>query len=71
MAKPIAPDENESYSVDVRKIENGYVTRTSVYGSGDYKSTEVFSATKPDLDAPKAPRQSGGSSLRDACRSLK
>ncbi len=41
--------KNESVSIDVRSIDNGYVTRRSQYGDGTYSSTESYSKEKPSL----------------------
>ncbi len=45
---------DEYASVSVRKIDNGFVISKSVSGPKGYKSTEVFSPTKPKLDIPVA-----------------
>jgi hypothetical protein len=42
--------ENRSVSVDVRKIENGYIIRESHYGNGDYKCSERFSPKSPKVE---------------------
>ena len=56
MAMPVKQDE--SSSVEIPKISNGYICRHSCYdGKGNYKSHEVFSAEKPQVNIPteKAP----------------
>lgn len=54
---------NQSVSVDVRKIDNGYIVRKSTYDDkGNYKSSERFSATKPTVGITQtvaAPRKPG------------
>lgn len=42
-------DMNESVSVDVRKINNGYITRTSRSGAEGYTSAEEYSEDKPSV----------------------
>lgn len=42
-------ERNESRSVHVRKIENGYITHESSVKDGRYESAENYSATPPDL----------------------
>lgn len=44
--------QNHHHSVDVRKIDNGYVTRHTHSGpgiAGGYREREVFSPTKPKV----------------------
>lgn len=51
ISRPLA--EGECETREVRKIDNGYITRTSSYGpSGSYRSSESFS--------PDVPGASGG-----------
>lgn len=47
MRSPV--NDNQSVSVSVRKIENGYVTSRSLTDSGSYEHKEVFSKDRPDL----------------------
>lgn len=42
-------ERSESRSVNVRKIENGYLTCESSCKDGKYESSETYSATPPDL----------------------
>lgn len=63
--------ENESVTVSVRRIENGFVKTVSKSEGGNYTCHEEFSETKPDISAAPTERASRGSSLRDAVRSLK
>lgn len=44
------PPENESRSVRVRKISNGYVVSKSSSGPKGYKDEEVFTASKPSIE---------------------
>lgn len=39
-------------SVDIRKIENGYIVRESSCGPRGYKSSERFTPTAPKIDMP-------------------
>lgn len=42
---------NESMNIDVRKIDNGYITRETRYSDGGgYQSKETYSPTKPSLN---------------------
>lgn len=64
--------ENESCSVDVRCIDNGYIIRETRCKGDQYQSKEVYSKTKPDLDAAtRAPTNAGREGLRDAMRELR
>ena len=60
--------ENESCSVDVRRIDNGYVVRESHYKDGSYSSKETFSSEKPVIEnmGTGKEEQTPDSSLRDA-----
>lgn len=66
----------ESVNVDIRKIENGYVTRESRSDSKGYHTTERFSAEKPVIALPglsQGGKAKGkpGNSLAKALRSMK
>lgn len=51
MARMKAPKtDDHSVSVDVRKIDNGYIIRETHMGGGDYKSCERFSPTRPSFE---------------------
>lgn len=63
--------ENESVTVSVRQIENGYVKTVSKSEGGTYTCHEEFSETKPDVSAAPESRPAGRSSLRDAVKSLR
>lgn len=41
-------------SVDIRKIENGYIVRESTYGPKGYKSTERFTDKAPTISMAPA-----------------
>lgn len=56
--------ENFSETVNVRKIDNGYIKRTTTYGEGQYRERETYSADKPNA----APDQ--GSSMERATEYL-
>lgn len=53
----MAPSKaNEEVTVNVRKIDNGFIIRRSSYDDkGNYKSSEHFSATAPQIPVPAAP----------------
>jgi len=60
--------DHHSVSVDVRKIDNGYIIRESTFngeGPGSYKSCERFSPTKPTFEV----RSSAKSDQKGASRS--
>lgn len=68
--------EGEDHSVSVRKIDNGYVIRTSSCGNdGNYQSSEVFSKEMPEIRPPavinRQTNGNGGSSLSSAVKALK
>lgn len=69
----MADNCGSSCSVDVRRIENGYVTRTSRCEEGKYSSSESFSREAPKLPemAPRERTSAGRETLRDAIKSLK
>lgn len=50
LTETAAPSEmNEEVSVSVRRIDNGYIKRTSNYGpGGGYKCSEEYSVERPD-----------------------
>lgn len=39
----------QSVSISVRKIDNGYLTRRSEYRNGDYVERETFTPSKPKI----------------------
>lgn len=41
--------ESEHESLSIRKIDNGYVLTKTETGSGQYKSTEIFSKARPRI----------------------
>lgn len=45
--------DTQSTSVEVRKISNGYVKRTSSYDGNNYSSSEEFCGDKPGMEAGK------------------
>lgn len=47
-------ERNESRSVNVRKIANGYITSESSCKDGRYESEENYSETPPDLGEERA-----------------
>lgn len=49
------PDsENESISISVEKIDNGYITTESRWDGKNYESNRVFSEVKPKLGTSTA-----------------
>lgn len=40
-------------SLSVRKIDNGYITRTSRWANGRYVESEVFSEAPPTIEVKK------------------
>lgn len=44
---PIPSSESSTVETSVRKIDNGYLVRTSRYGDGAYQCNERFSSEKP------------------------
>ena len=65
------PDQSES--LHVREIENGYLICRSKDGPRGYESTETFSPTKPTLTATQGKDDSrpGVSSLKAATHALR
>lgn len=59
-------DENETLSVSVRKIDNGYVKTTSRYGGDRYESREEFSRDRPKIDQPT--ERASGMAKAGACK---
>lgn len=68
--KSVPMPKDEYHSVSVRKIDNGFIVSKSSSTPKGYKSTEVFSPTKPKLDIPvaakPAPKPSGMSAVKRA-----
>lgn len=60
----------DSLSVDVRKIDNGYITRSSSYKNDEYHSRESYSPDKPDFSV-QSDTQQESSTLRKAIDSMK
>lgn len=63
------------HSISTRKIDNGYIVRTSSYNNetGECRSSETFSPRAPNIDPPRV-RGNGNdasSSLSKAIQSLK
>lgn len=64
-------DNDETVSVSVRRISNGYVKSTSRYGAGNYECSEEFSEDKPSLSPVQENRGSGAGNFRGAVDYLK
>jgi len=68
----VGGDGNESCSVNVRKIDNGYIVSESRCKGNEYSHSETFSRTKPDLDAAtRRETNAGREGLRDAMKELR
>jgi len=66
-------DGATEHTVSVKKIDNGYLTRTSSYNyeTGECRSNEQFSTEKPRINPPGVSRDAAGSnSLSDTKRYL-
>lgn len=69
--------QNEEHSISVRKIDNGYIVRTSNCDprTGEYRSQETFQASEPKIIPGRAARQganadAGASPLKDTMQYL-
>lgn len=59
-------------SVEVEKIDNGYLVTKSTSGDGEYTCTKEYSRDRPNLDGgQRSEAQSGSGSLRDAIKTAK
>jgi hypothetical protein len=64
-------ETHSSRSVSVRKIDNGYVVSETTCSNGDYKSTERYCETAPDIEAEEAHGPDAGrENLRGAMKEL-
>ena len=63
-------DGSAHHSVDVRKIDNGYVVRESRCCDGEYHSSEHYSAEKPNLQARTSAPNPGKETMRGAMKEL-
>ncbi len=50
---PKAVSASEYHSVNVRKIDNGYIVSRSYDGPKGYSCSETFSPTKPKIEVPE------------------
>lgn len=65
-------NQDQSVSVSVRKIENGYVVCRSEDGPQGYSYRESFSASRPTLEVEgREPKATGPSSLAKAIKTAK
>lgn len=71
-ATAATPGES-SRSVSVRKIDNGFVISESTCVNGDYRCSERFAATAPDIEAMDYAHEvnAGQETLRGAMKELK
>lgn len=68
---PMLSGPSERESIDVRKIENGYVVRRSGEDAkGNYCSSEVYSPTKPEVVIAPAPASAATKGGRKAPNAL-
>lgn len=37
-------------TINIRKIENGYIVRKECYGKSGYKAVETYTPTKPEVE---------------------
>ena len=64
--------EGHSHSVEIRKIDNGYVCRSSTCGPMGYRSSEEYYAEKPTLESlGLRGSEVGSSSMADAVASIR
>ena len=68
---PMSSEMHSSRSVSVRKIDNGYVVSETTCSNGDYKSTERYCETAPDIETEedRGP-DTGRENLRGAMKEL-
>jgi hypothetical protein len=65
------PDNAQSVSVNVRPIDNGYVVCKSYTRGGEFRTSEIYTSEKPDIDIDAGARSPGGtSSMKDAVKYL-
>lgn len=63
-------DRDESQSVSVRKIDNGWLETRSRSDGSRYESSERFHAERPDLSAPASEPKAPPSALKAAITAL-
>lgn len=70
MATPDTPGiEGYEHSVSIRKIDNGYICRSSTSGPMGYRCSEEYYAEKPTLESLRG-TDAGTSAMRDAVSSI-
>jgi hypothetical protein len=68
----VAASDNDSCSVSVRKIDNGYIVSESRCKGNEYSHSEKFSKTKPDIDAAtRRETNPGRETMRGAMQELR
>lgn len=69
---PMDGGMHSSRSVSVRKIDNGFIVSETTNVNGDYKSSERFCTTAPDIEAEEHEHgpNAGQESLRSAVKEL-
>lgn len=62
----------EEISCCVRPIDNGFIVRTTRVSDGEYKCTERYSPTAPDMNAALGMKETspGRGMMRDAVKEL-
>lgn len=48
--RTVSVPDNQYGSINIRKIDNGYITSKSMSGPKGYSSSESFSPTKPEIE---------------------
>lgn len=67
---PTDKPENIEHTIAVRKIDNGYVVRHSIYDGDGYSSTETFSKEAPKIEPPKPARAVYGSKTSSLTKAI-
>lgn len=59
--------QGEDHSIHVRRIDNGFIVRTSTCNenTGEYKSSEMFTKNPPRITPPKVDGRQVGSNAGD------
>lgn len=68
---PASLIESECCSVDIRKIDNGYIIRESRSTAQGYTSSERFSKTNPGIGEKARDTNPGTESMRNAMKELR
>lgn len=71
--KPMRNPRNggQSYNVDVRPIDNGYIRRECRYGDdGSYSVKESYTPDRPSLDMSAPPDKAGSTLMAAAIKTI-